>query len=292
MSVNIQKYVEDLFKGYEDSPALRDFKEEIATNLQERMRDLQSKGLNADDSFTKAVAELGDITDIADQISRQKRNEIIERMYIHSKTKVGMKHAIGYAVAGGVGLFGVVVAFITYFTTGQIFHGVSTLIPFLVPSVAGFVFLGLTQETSSNMPMPWLRALIYAIASGVILFGLINSTMMYFMDQRMLQAVLGTLIPFVIPGLGVLAFLLLTEKPRYKPWVIEEQKAMMAHYAQKYADPRRAEQRGLLSGALWIFTIAMFIVLGFAVGFKYSWVVFLFAIAIEVLIEFWMQTRK
>src|SRR5690606_8887268 len=110
-------------------------------------------GLDEKESFTKAVAELGDITAIADQMSRQKRNEVIGQMYIHGGTKVDMKHAIGYVIAGGAALFGIVIAFITHFATNQYYTGVSTLLPFIVFSGTAFVFLGLTQETARNYAM-------------------------------------------------------------------------------------------------------------------------------------------
>src|SRR5690606_36980318 len=101
---------------------------------------------------------------------------------------------------------------------------------------------------------------------GVILFGLVTSTMLYFMKTMDLQAVLGVLIPFVIPGLCLLAFLVLTEEKRHKPWVVEEQKMLMEYYAKKYSDPQRNQKRGLLSGALWLFAIALFVVFGFWIG--------------------------
>lgn len=89
--------------------------------------------------------------------------------------------------------------------------------------------------------MLWVRALIYAIVAGGILFGLITAASLYFMDNMGLHAVLGTLLPFVIPGAGILAFLMLTEKSRHKPWVIEEQKVLMERYAKK--DPKASGPR-------------------------------------------------
>lgn len=40
MNKTIHSYIEDLFKGYEDTAELRDFKEEIISNLNERIQDL------------------------------------------------------------------------------------------------------------------------------------------------------------------------------------------------------------------------------------------------------------
>ena len=80
--------------------------------------------------------------------------------------------------------------------------------------------------------MPWKRALLYALITGGTFFGLNVSLMLYFMEGREPQAVLGTLIPFVI----------LTEEKRYKPW--------MEHYVKEYSDPSRMEQ--IVPGFLYI----------------------------------------
>ena len=71
--------------------------------------------------------------------------------------------------------------------------------------------------------MSWKRALIYALAAGSVLAGLNISAIQYFMDEGTWTMILGTIIPFVIPALAIIAFLILTEKKRYKPWVLKEQ---------------------------------------------------------------------
>lgn len=73
MSKQVKRYVDDLFKGYVDTPALEDFKEEIISNLIERIKGLESEGMDEEAAFTKAIGELGDITAVADDISRQKK---------------------------------------------------------------------------------------------------------------------------------------------------------------------------------------------------------------------------
>lgn len=57
--MKVQVYVDRLFQGYEDTLELRDFKEEIAINLQERIKELQNRGITSDEAFEMAVAELG-----------------------------------------------------------------------------------------------------------------------------------------------------------------------------------------------------------------------------------------
>ncbi|WP_186306620.1 hypothetical protein [Siminovitchia fortis] len=81
-----------------------------------------------------------------------------------------------------------------------------------------------------------------------------------------------------------------TEKSRHKPWVIAEQKIWTERYIKK--DPQRMAQGGLLSGALWVFAIAMVILAGFKLGIIYAVVVFLTAIALQLFTEFWVQGKS
>lgn len=60
--------------------------------------------------------------------------------------------------------------------------------------------------------MSWKRALIYALAAGSVLAGLNISAIQYFMDEGTWTMILGTIIPFVIPALAIIAFLILTKK--------------------------------------------------------------------------------
>jgi hypothetical protein len=43
---------------------------------------------------------------------------------------------------------------------------------------------------------------------------------------------------------------------------------------------------------LWIFSFAAFLVLGFTIGWRYSWIVFIFAVGFEVLIEGYFMAKK
>ena len=107
-----------------------------------------------------------------------------------------------------------------------------------------------------------------------------------FLRAARLRRRIRTLIPFVIPGLCLIAYLFLTEKSLRKPWVEERINRWMERHTDEMADPRHMEQRRLLSGALWLLAIALFVTLGFIVGFQYSWVTFLFAVAGELVIEY------
>jgi hypothetical protein len=42
---------------------------------------------------------------------------------------------------------------------------------------------------------------------------------------------------------------------------------------------------------LWIFAIGLFVTLGFLIGFKFSWLVFVFATAFELFIQALLQSK-
>lgn len=140
--------------------------------------------------------------------------------------------------------------------------------------------------------MSWIRALIYALAVGSILFGITISTSQYYLDGNTWVEILGILIPFAIPALAILAFLLLTEKKRYKPWVVEEQRIIMEDYYQRYSDPELTAKRGLLSGALWVGALGLFGLIWLLTSVIYALFVIILAVVCEMLIEYKMHKKS
>lgn len=297
--MNTREYVDKLFDNYADTPELSDFKLEITANLDDRVADLQKSGFPPEEAFTKAVSELGNITEIADEISKQKRNEVIDRMYVHQKISLTPKRALSYVIAGGILIFGIIITLMIYFqneTSGSERMVGFASVPFVTASAFIFTYLGLTQETAANFPMKRARAIWYSIAVSISAFGIVTavssavSAMSGFRDFGIIAA-LGILIPFLIPSAGWLAFLVLTEKPRHKPWVIEQNNKYMAEYAEKFTG-KNAEKFGIGSGILWTLSIAVFITLGVIFGFQYSWLVFLFSIVGEMVLLYNMFNKN
>lgn len=294
MESKIIQAVNNIFMEYEETPELVDFKEEIVMNLSEHVRDMTKKGLSEEDALNKALAELGDVTEAANEVSRQKRKEIIGQAYVRS-VPLDKLHAIGYPVLGLVLAFGLIVCFISAFTTDSVMKAIATLMPFAVLSIGGFVYLGLTQETRTQYAMSKKRSLLYTASSVLLSLGAFFSGITLFVDIAPIDltnsgiaelkgrliaanpvATLGTLIPFVLPAIALLAFLILTEKSRKKPWVLRMEEESMQIYGESF---------GLLSGAVWICAIALFVLLGMLIGWHISWVVFLFALAAQMVVQ-------
>jgi len=311
-----KEFVESLFKGYEDTAALADFKEELLANLNAKTESLVIKGMEPEAAFEKATAQLGDVSALADELSLKKRKEVFEEVYMDIRNFMSTKRVASYAAFTVLALFGIITGLIVFFGgnrhAAQIdnFSAVfASVMPFLTIAAAGFTWLGLTQETSSSYPVSGKRAAWYALAAALIVFGLFTAPVVLFGNNAKnfnimslgavvtdggglgWLAAVSSLIPFLLPGIGILVFLGLTEKDRLKPWAKHLRDSAVKNEMEIWNDPALATRFGLFSGAIWIFAVGLFILLGIIIGFKYSWLVFIFATAFQLLVQALMSRK-
>jgi hypothetical protein len=282
-------YVDRLFAGYEDTPEIRDFKEEIAGNLKERVRELMTKGFSEEEAFEKATAELGDITAIADDLGKIRRNEAICQMYIGANVPLTKRTAIGFTVATGLLLLSIGLDMMVFFGDGidGIYYYVAAVL--FADAIGMFAFFGLTQETATEYPMKDRRALAYSVAIAGVVFGFCVGCVMFFFGDYDIPTVLGIEGAFLIPSVCGLVFLGSTESDRTKPWaktMMEEKYRKEWQFGKQFendmVDPVRAARFGVASGGLWMTAIILCIILYFVMDWQYSWVVILLALPIQV----------
>jgi hypothetical protein len=282
-------YVDRLFAGYEETPAIKDFKEEIAVNLGERVRGLIAKGLDEKQAFEQAAAELGDITAIADEVGKNKRKEAIGQMYMNARIPFTKKTAGGLTAATGLLMLAVGLALITFFSEAgdTAFYYVSVVL--LTAACGFFTYFGLLQETAAHYAMGEKRALAYGCvcAAGVLAAGL--ATVTFLVDGFEFSAALAVKTVIILPAICVLIFLLLTEPKRQKPWLkamieqgIENTFAFNHEFSHDMINPMKAIRFGIMSGGLWVFSIAIFLTLGMLWAWEYAWLIFPFTLAIQV----------
>ena len=255
--MNTNEYVKSLFSDYEKTGKLMDLMEELQSNLDARIGSLVKKGLSEQEAFDKACGELGDISALADELSINKRREVFEEAYLDTKKYLTTGRVVAYVIFGALAFFGAITASFTYFSTAWILDNnllitatLGTFMPFIVASIAGFTFLGFTQETRTLFPVSKKRAAAYTTATSLISFGLTVIPMAYFSTRfaekfiseepffsltipNLLSmtvppfpsgnflaviSALGVTITFIFPGVCILAYLILTEKNRKKPW--------------------------------------------------------------------------
>ena len=280
-------YVDRLFAGYEDTPDLRDFKEEITVNLQEHVKEYVRNGMSYDEAFEKATAELGDITAIADNVAKQKRSETIGQMYLKmyrsAKVPLTKGTAAGLTAASGILLLAAGIALISFFNGAE---SMSYYISAVLLSFACglYTYLDLTHETASHYAMKNGRALMYGVVCLVGVLGAGLAVVSFLFDGWEMSAAISIMIALTLPAVCGLIFLTATETERHKPWlkaIIEREieNSMIFHDV----DPVKAARFGVASGALWLSAIALFVTLGIFIGWHVSWVTLLFALPVQVL---------
>jgi hypothetical protein len=305
--MNAKEYVDSLFTGYEETAALADFKEELLGNFSAKVESMVKKGMDGEAAVKKAAEELGDVSALADEISRKKRREVFEERYLDLRRYLNPARVLGYVAAGLSLAFGIIVAAMVYLEESwkrtppdfiepafpymihpsEYLAGVfGALLPFFTVSAAGFCFLMLTQETPVRYPMKWKRALWYTLAAGTLGFGIMLLPLTYFGagGREGLIGALATLIPFVLPAGGLLCFLILTEQDRLKPWARERHAEELRRAREIFPGPAAETRFGLLSAAIWICAAALFFIIGFEAGFRVSWTVFVLAVGLECLL--------
>ncbi|MDR1157490.1 MAG: permease prefix domain 1-containing protein [Oscillospiraceae bacterium] len=277
-------YVERLFAAYDDTPELRDFKEEITVNLRERVKELTDKGMTGDEALEKAFAELGDITAIADAVAKQKRTETIGQMYMKAKVPLTKRTAAGITAATGALLIAAGIAFISFF--GHAGAGTYYFAAALLAVACGlYTYFGLTQETAAHYAMKHGRALAYGAVCLAGFLGAGLSVVSFLVDGWEMSAAIGVKAALLLPAICGVIFLLATETKRQKPWL----KAMIHHevgapmtFHYELVDPVKAVRFGVMSGGLWLLAVALFVTLGIFVDWGVSWLPPLFALPIQV----------
>ncbi|MDR2629503.1 MAG: permease prefix domain 1-containing protein [Spirochaetaceae bacterium] len=303
--MDTKEFVDHLFSEYEETPELRDFKEELLSNLEARIASLAAKGLDAKEAFEKASGELGDISVLAEEISLRKKQEIFQDAYMGIRSYLKPLRVAFYVITGAWVILGVVISLVVYFTgenqsaleafwepNKKLVGALGVLLAFIPLAAAAFTFLAVTQETASRYPRSKKRGGWYTLAAGLLSFGVLLFPLTYFATDRGLMEATATLIPCFIPGLALLIFLQLTEQDYRKPWARARYEKEARVNRELWSDPVVASRFGMVSGAIWIFAAGLFILLGFVIGFQFSWLIFVFAVAVQLTAQSVMMKPK
>ncbi|HZJ76608.1 MAG TPA: permease prefix domain 1-containing protein [Oscillospiraceae bacterium] len=287
MKDRVKKYIDKTFSGIYDTKELNELKEEIGSNLLERIEDLISKGHSEEDAFNKSISDLGDMSELIEGLKKASGRKAHENMY--KKQSIDKKHVIGYTAASAVLLFGAMISSITYFDAQNILSTITVLTPFLIVSVGLFTYFGLTQETKQHYGMGGKRAIAYSLATIVLLLGLILTGLLYLAGTKY-SGMLRILMIFVIPSAVVFIYLGLTEKSRHKAdWINADWQKRWVEY---YSDPKSMMIYGNIIGALWIFAFGAIPLVGIKLGWKYAWVPFVAAIGIQLIADAIFASKK
>lgn len=207
----IQNYIDDLFAEVGKSQELFDMKEELTTNLKEKITDYKSRGLEEEEAFKEAVISMGDLNGLVDDMRKHGQEEAKKSVY---STKAARISTAGLIAGTVLVLFGFFNSLMLFFMDVPDVAVVGPFI-FIVAGGALLTYSVLTRETSKRYAMNKIRASLYALAIGLVLFGLQAAGSSGFATGEMFIAI-SSLMIFFIAGIGLFVGLMLTGTNRRK----------------------------------------------------------------------------
>jgi hypothetical protein len=139
------------------------------------------------------------------------------------------------------------------------------------------------------------RALVYGIACLLGFLGAGLAVVSFLFDGLEMSTALGMKMAMILPAICALIFLVLTESDRHKPWMkalIEREAEDSLKYQMNIVDPAKAARFGVATVGIWVLAVGLFFVIGFANGFAYAWLVFLFTFAFQMFLTMTLFVKK
>ncbi len=207
----VKAYIENLFSGIGESQQLFDLKEELATNIKEKVADYKARGIQDEQAFKEAVISMGDLSGLVDDM--RKLGQDTARQSVHA-TMTARVSTAGIIAGVLLVLFGTFTVAMLYFMGLDAVNVTGPGI-FIVAGGALMTYSLLTRETGRKYAMNRIRAAFYGLSIGILLFSFFAAVMTRFATGEMFIAI-GTLMVFFLAGIGLFLFLILTGSDRRK----------------------------------------------------------------------------
>lgn len=291
----VHRLLDDAFAGVEPSPEVQDLKEEIRANLEARAAELQAGGASPDDAARRAFDELGDVgalvadaqADVVAETGGAPRTALQEAFVAARQHRVRPKprFVLGVVLASLVLVALVALCLLAALDVLALPGVVVAALLLTASSAAGFVVgSSLSQETTTNHPVPSRRAGGYYLATGLAVLGLLLAgfTLLGTFEAWGYVVSAGLL---VVGGV-VFTMLGVTQTNRKKAWVRDVARAQASghHYDRFDHDPAAAARFGVYTVVIWLVAFVVFVVLGVTVGWAWSWLTFVVALAVMMLV--------
>lgn len=207
----VTSYVNGLFSGVGESQQLFDLKEELITNLNEKIADYKKTGMDEELAFKEAVSSLGDLSGLVDDMRVIGKDKAKQAIYTTMTARVSTAGLIAGIV---VILFGILTTLMLYFMNLPL-EAVSGPAIFIVIGGAIVTYSALTRETSRKYAMSKVRAILYALSIGLILFSVFVAFITRFATGEMFIAISSFMVFFLV-GIGFFLSLIFSGKDRKK----------------------------------------------------------------------------
>jgi hypothetical protein len=270
-SFSIHRRLDEAFAPFPMSPGLQDLKEELRGNLAARVGELVAQGAEPDEAARTAVAELGDLRALIEQVQAGD-DTLANRQAAYQLYRVRPRAAFVVRTVLLALVLTVAAAIVALAALGVL----DLQLPIAVAvAVVAFALPGgvitadaLRQETSVHYPVPAPRAAYYGAASASGLAGLALGGLYAGQTQQLPLVVAAAVL--VVASIVLFVALGATQTNRTKAWVSEawRENPVEDRFTR---DPMAAARFGIYALVLWVLAAVAFVVLSMTVGFAWSW---------------------
>lgn len=269
-NTDIHRLLDEAFRGVDMTPDAQDLKEEVRANLVARAAELETAGRTPSDAARTAVAELGDVRGLLDE-GTDAAPAAGAAGYAALQQRYRVRPKPGFVVRAVVWSIAAVVATIVAClgASGVLTMPIGPEIGlFGVTATALALLVGdsLSQETTTNHPMPQQRAAGYFAATFLGVYGLGFGALVAFGALPVwgiMFAALG-----VIGSIILFSFLGATQTNRHKAWTRQAHATEPPNRFER--EPETAARFGIYTAAIWLVTFAVIAVLVFTVGWWWA----------------------
>ena len=274
-SAVLHRLLDEAFAGVETTPEIQDLKEEMRANLVSRVAELEGAGVAPAEAAHRAVAELGDVRSLIEEM--ETGPESPAEAWARHRVRPEPAFLVRSVALAALAVAGLAVLVLAWFDVS-------------VPELAQLAAIGavalpaglvvadsLRRETTGNYPMPGGRAAGYGAATAVALAGA-GSASRYLADSELPWLIGGGLA--VVASVVAFTWLGATQTNRHKPWVLHLAASHRDVGDRFSEDPAAAVRFGLYTVTLWLVAISAFAVLGFTVGWTWSWLALVGGVAV------------
>jgi len=284
MNTDIHRLLDEAFHGIEMTPDAQDLKEEVRANLIARVDELENAGVPPTDAAHQAIAELGDVralldetTDASPRASADGYAALQQRHHVRPKPGFVVR-AVVWSITALVGItLGILGA------AGILGTPIGPEIGFFgIAATALGLLVGdsLSQETTTNHPMPENRAGGYFLATLLGAYGLGFGVLVAFGAMPVWGIVFAAL--GVIASIILFAFLGATQTNRHKAWTRQAHASEPPNRFER--EPETAARFGVYTAVIWLVTFVIIAVLVFTVGWWWAPVAFVGGFALMMLV--------
>jgi hypothetical protein len=268
-AMEIHRLLDEAFAGIDMTAELQDLKEEMRGNLVVRVTELERDGLPADVAAQRAMAELGDIRAVVDEVEPTSGPTA---PWLRHRVRPRPGYVVRTVVFATVGVAALAVALLPSFgpLMAMVWPLLSTVVIALMAGV--IVADALRQETTSNYPVPVGRAVGYGAATTLAVAGAGVAALC--LRDLPLGWLVGGGLAVVVSIVGF-TYLGATQTNRHKPWVVRMHTAQQEAGDRFTEDPAAAARFGLYTVTIWLIALAGFAVLSATVGWAWSWLALL-----------------